>query len=96
MAAASPLPGSPAIEALNDSPFSTDQCGLPRPVGGLADIGAAEFHGGPDLAPVWNLDLDGDVSADAIIESGRSHVPVVDERSPDSAFYRLILKPALP
>lgn len=37
-----PMPGSPAIDAAGATSFPTDQRGLPRIVGGVADIGAVE------------------------------------------------------
>ena len=63
-----PLPGSAAIDAGTGSPEPEDQPGFSRPVdgdttpGAVADIGAAEFQGIPDLATFWNLDFDGDGS----------------------------------
>jgi hypothetical protein len=37
-----PLPGSPAIDACDTSPFATDQRGFPRIIGAFPDIGAVE------------------------------------------------------
>jgi hypothetical protein len=54
-----PLPGSPAIDAGAATTLTTDQRGLPRPVGAGADIGAAEFQGEGDVAQFWSADWDG-------------------------------------
>ena len=54
-----PLPGSPAINNAPDSTRSTDQRGLPI-TDGSPDIGAAEFQGNSDLAPLFDIDHDGD------------------------------------
>lgn len=62
-----PLPGSPVIDAGDESPFPTDQRGLP--IVGTPDIGAAEDQGNSLVATLlasWNLDTDGDGSTDGI------------------------------
>ena len=54
-----PLPGSQAIDAATTSTRSTDQRGFPI-TDGTPDIGAVEFQGADDLAPLFNIDHDGD------------------------------------
>ena len=54
-----PLPGSQAIDAATTSTRSTDQRGFPI-TGGTPDIGAVEFQGADDLAPLLDIDQDGD------------------------------------
>ena len=53
------LPGSTAIDAATNSTRTVDQRGFPI-FGGTPDVGAVEFQGNSDLAPLWNIDHDGD------------------------------------
>ena len=54
-----PLPGSQAIDAATSSTRSTDQRGFPI-TDDAPDIGAVEFQGADDLAPLLDIDQDGD------------------------------------
>ncbi|MEP2775550.1 MAG: choice-of-anchor Q domain-containing protein [Luteolibacter sp.] len=58
-----PLPGSPAIDQLDDIPLnSSDQTNAVSPFNGMTDIGAIEYQGANDLQYIWLTDQDGDGS----------------------------------
>ena len=80
-----PLPGSPAIDAATESTRTIDQRGFA--IVGTADIGAAEFQGISDLAPLWETDTDGDGTPFGVEFSLGTDPFVSDARSPQALVF---------